>query len=42
MEKKLSELMTIKGLGAVKVTRIAAIFEATRRIVRTLQRGILR
>jgi len=38
MGKTIGELMTIKGLKEVKATKIAAVFEVARRIVKTLER----
>lgn len=37
MGRKLSELMEVEGVGAVKATQIAALFELTKRIVRKLE-----
>lgn len=37
MGKKLSELIEIKGIGEVKATQIAALFELTKRIIRNLE-----
>jgi len=37
MGKKLYQLMEIEGIGAVKATQIAAVFELTRRIIRKLE-----
>lgn len=36
--KTLKELMEIEGIGAVKATQLAAVFELCRRIVRHLER----
>ena len=36
--KILKELMEIEGIGAVKATQLAAVFELCRRIVRHLER----
>jgi DNA repair protein RadC len=38
MGLSLKELMKIKGLKEVKATKIAAVFEITRRLVRCLER----
>jgi DNA repair protein RadC len=38
MGKTIGELMTIKGLKEVKATKIAAVFEVARRIVKALER----
>ena len=37
MGKKLNELMEIEGIGEVKATQIAALFELTKRIIRILE-----
>jgi DNA repair protein RadC len=37
MGKKLNELMEIDGIGEVKATQIAALFELTKRIIRNLE-----
>ncbi len=36
--KTLKELMNIEGIGAVKATQLAAVFELCRRIVRHIER----
>lgn len=36
--KSLRELMEIKGLKAVKVTRLAAVFEISRRLLKHIER----
>jgi DNA repair protein RadC len=38
MGKSINDLMKIKGLKEVKATRIAAVFEAARRIVKALEK----
>ena len=38
--KTLKELMEIEGIGVVKATQIAAVFELCRRIVRQLEREL--
>lgn len=38
--KTLNELMDIEGIGAVKATQLAAVFELCRRIVRHLEREL--
>lgn len=38
MGVSLSELMNIKGLKAVKVTKLAAVFEISRRILKHLEK----
>ena len=35
--KMLNELMEVEGIGAVKATQIAAIFELTKRIIRHIE-----
>ncbi len=37
MGHKLRELMEIEGIGAVKATQVAALFELTKRIIRNLE-----
>lgn len=37
MGHKLKELMEVEGVGAVRATQIAALFELTKRIVRNLE-----
>jgi DNA repair protein RadC len=37
MGKKINELMEIEGIGEVKATQIAALFELTKRIIRNLE-----
>jgi DNA repair protein RadC len=37
MGKELNELMEIEGIGEVKATQIAALFELTKRIIRNLE-----
>jgi len=37
MGHKLSELMEIEGIGAVKATQVAAFFELTKRVIRHLE-----
>ncbi len=36
--KRLRELMEIEGVGPVKATQIAAVFELTKRIIRHIER----
>lgn len=40
MGKSIADLMKIKGLKEVKATRIAAVFEAARRIVKALEKEL--
>jgi len=37
MGRRLNELMDIEGIGEVKATQIAALFELTKRIIRNLE-----
>jgi DNA repair protein RadC len=37
MGRKLSELIEIEGIGEVKATQIAALFELTKRIIKKLE-----
>jgi DNA repair protein RadC len=37
MGKRLSELIKIEGIGEVKATQIAALFELTKRIIKKLE-----
>jgi DNA repair protein RadC len=37
MGKKINELMEIEGIGEVKATQIAALFELTKRIIRNVE-----
>lgn len=37
MGKRLSELIEIEGIGEVKATQIAALFELTKRIIKKLE-----
>jgi DNA repair protein RadC len=37
--KRLCDLMEVEGIGPVKATQVAAVFELTKRIIRHIERG---